>query len=122
LRNKSTGGVNDCSVRVGAGKHWSQCRLCKSSLLPAKPSQVDAALVIKTENGKRVPNDADGLSADEFDDDRGHAHTLPGETWQAMACRIPKHPVELRVRQATEAVVVRDEKRPARKTHGTSEH
>jgi hypothetical protein len=77
-------------------------------LVLAEFACVDAAFAIKNEDGKGVPNYAGWNSADELDDCAGHAHTLPCEFMQRMACRISQHPVELHVRQAAECVVLGD--------------
>ena len=79
------GGVDDGVVAVGDRQHGIQGPLCEGKLMPVKSGCVNAAFVIKSENGERPADDADRISGDELDDHVGHAHSLLREHWQAMA-------------------------------------
>lgn len=109
MRNESMGCVDDRLVAVGNSKHGGQCRLCEGKLLLAEFARVKASFVIERENRKRGPNYAGRLSANELDNNVGHAYSLPRENREAMVCRISEHPIKRGVRQAIEGVVHGDE-------------
>jgi hypothetical protein len=102
------GCVDDRLVPVGNSEHGGQCRLCEGKLLLAELARVKASFVIERENRKRGPNYAGRLSANELDNNVGHAHSLPRENREAMACRISEHPIKRGVRRAIEGVVYGD--------------
>ena len=101
--------VDDRLVVVGNSKNGSQCSLCEGKLLRCEPARVKAPFLIKREDRERSPNDAGGLSTNELDNDVGHAHSLPREKWEALACRISEHPIEHGIRQTIDGVVNGDE-------------
>jgi len=68
--------------------------------------RVKASFVVKGEKTERGPNDANRLAVQKLHDDVGHARPGPGETRQAVACRIPEHLLEPGVRQAIQTVVL----------------
>lgn len=103
------GCVDDRLVAVGNSKHGGQCRLCEGKFLPAELARVKASFVIEREYRKRGPNYAGRLSANELDNNVGHAYSLPRENREAMVCRISEHPIKRGVRQAIEGVVHGDE-------------
>jgi len=102
-------GFDDRLVAVGTSKHGGQCRLYEGKLLLLKLAGVKASFVIERENSKRGSNYAGRLSATKLDNNVGHAHSLPGESWKAMACRISEHPIKRGVRKTIDGVVQGDE-------------
>jgi hypothetical protein len=103
------GCVDDRFVAVGNSKDGGQCGFYKGKLLFVEFARIKASLLIEREDGKRSPNHAGRLSANEFDNDVGHAHSLSRENREAMACRVLEHPVKRGVRQAIEGIVHGDE-------------
>jgi hypothetical protein len=110
-------GVDHGVVALRNSEHGGQSRLCEGKLLPFESGGVDTAFVIEGEHSKGAADDAPRTAIGQFDDQVGHAHSLPREDRQAMVCRISQHPVESRVRQAIEAIVTSNKESSTRKTH-----
>jgi len=98
LCNESGGCVDDrlIAVIIEYGKDRCDDRLRESELLLFESGRIEASFGIENKNGKRVPNDAHRVSGRKLDYDAGHSRSLPRENWQAVACGISQHPVELR--------------------------
>ena len=71
---------------------------------------VQASFIVEGENPKGGPNDANRVTVQKLNDNVGHAYASSREAGNALAWRIPEHPLELSKRQAIQTVVVVEQK------------